>query len=87
MVAPKRKGTRWSSAAEPPEDLGPSERIAHEIVSEFRDLLPSVDRIMNAELSDDDRLHAITLFQNSLGTVGDKNRDPRVAIESSRGAG
>jgi hypothetical protein len=87
MAAPKRKGTRWSSAADAPDDLGPSERIAHEIVLAYRDLLPSVDRIMNAELSDPDRLYAITLFQNSLGAVGDKNRDPRVAIESSRGAG
>ncbi len=86
MAAPKKKVTRWSSAADSPDDLGPSERIAHEIVAEFRDLSPSVERIMNAGLDDAERLQAMTLFQNSLGTIGDHNRDPRVAIENSRAA-
>ena len=36
--------------ADSPEDLEPPNRIAYEIVSERRDLLPSVERIMNAEL-------------------------------------
>jgi len=84
MAAPKKKVTRWSSAADSPDDLGPSERIAHEIVAEFRDLSPSVERIMNAGLDDDERLQAMTLFQNSLGSIGDPHRDPRVAIERSR---
>ena len=63
-----------------PDDLGPANRIAYDIVAERRDLLPSVDRIMNADLDEDGKVGALTLFQNSLHVAGDPNRDPRVAI-------
>lgn len=63
-----------------PDDLGPANRIAYDIVADRRDLLPSVERIMNAELDEDGKVGALTLFQDSLSTTGDPNRDPRVAI-------
>lgn len=62
------------------DDLDPANRIAYEIVAERRDLLPSVDRIMNAGLDEDGTLGALTLFRYSLTAIGDPNRDPRVAI-------
>jgi hypothetical protein len=70
---------RWQSA-ESPDDLGPADRIAHDILAGRRDLLPSVERIMTAGLDDDGTLCAIGLFRDSLTTPGDVNRDPRVAI-------
>ena len=69
-----------------PDDLGPTERIAFDIIAGRRDLLPSVERIMNADLDDGARLRAITLFCDSLGQTGDPHRDPRVSIADSRSA-
>jgi hypothetical protein len=66
-----------------PDDLGPADRIAFDIVAERRDLLPSVDRIMNADLEVEARVRAITLFRDSLTRMGDPHRDPRVAIMKS----
>lgn len=66
-----------------PDDLGPANRIAYDIVHERRDVLPSVERIMNAGLDPDATLRAMTLFQNALATTGDPHRDPRVAIAES----
>ena len=66
-----------------PDDLGPSNRIAYEIIHDRRDVLPSVERIMNAVLDDDARLRAISLFRDALTKVDDPHRDPRVAIASS----
>jgi len=66
-----------------PDDQGAATRIAFEIIAERSDLLPSVDRIMNADLDDDAVLRAITLFRNSLREPGDPHRDPRVAIAAS----
>ena len=65
-----------------PEDLGPASRLAYEIVHDRRDLLPSVERIMNAGLDDEATLQALTLFSHALVTTGDPHRDPRVAIAS-----
>lgn len=69
--------------AETVEMLAPTDRIAYEIVDDRRDLLPSVDRIMNAGLDDDAKLRAITLFRDSLGRAGDPHRDPQVSIANS----
>jgi hypothetical protein len=66
-----------------PDDLGPTDRIAFDIVAERRDLLPSVERIMNAGLDADAALRAMTLFGDSLHRAGDPHRDPRVAIANS----
>ena len=66
-----------------PDDLGPANRIAYDIVHDRRDVLPSVERIMNAGLDEDATLQAMTLFRDALATIGDPNRDPRVAIATS----
>lgn len=66
-----------------PEDLAPADRMAFDIVAARRDLLPSVDRIMNAGLDSDQTLRAMTLFRDSLTTAGDPHRDPRIAIARS----
>jgi hypothetical protein len=63
-----------------PDDLGPANRIAYDIVRDRRDVLPSVERIMNAGLDADATLRAMTLFRDALATTGDPHRDPRVAI-------
>jgi hypothetical protein len=84
MAKPKKPVTRWSDGTTAIEDLGACERLAHEIVSEFADLSPSVERIMNAEeLDDSQRERALVAFQISLGVTGDPNRDPRVAITNA----
>jgi hypothetical protein len=83
MVKRKPPVTRWYDGTTPVEDLSPNEQLAHEIVSEFRDLAPSVERIMAAELDDDARLQAMTAFRDSRGRTDDPNRDPRVAIANA----
>lgn len=65
-----------------PDELSPANRIAHDIVAERRDLLPSLERIMNAGLDEDGTVGVLTLFRCSLTAAGDPNRDPRVAIAS-----
>jgi hypothetical protein len=65
------------------DDLSPANRIAYEIVAERRDLVPSVERIMNAGLNQDGTLRALSLFRESLTTIGDPHRDPRVAIAAA----
>jgi hypothetical protein len=65
------------------EDLSPDNRIAYEIVAERRDLVPSVERIMNAGLDQDETVRALNLFRDSLTTVGDPHRDPRQAIATA----
>lgn len=69
-----------------PEELAPAQRLAYDIVSRRADLLPSVERIMNAGLGDK-TLDALELFDRSLTTAGDANRDPAVAVERAREAG
>lgn len=69
---------------ESPDDLAPAQRLAHDIVAERRDLLPSVERIINAELGDA-TLDALSLFQNALATPGDPCRDPAVAVARASG--
>jgi hypothetical protein len=80
----KAKPTRWYNGDTPFEELDPSEQIAHTIVQEFGDLAPSVERIMAADLTAPQRRQAIGLFQASLDELGDRNRDPRHAIEAAR---
>ena len=75
---PTKKSSKSKSA--PEEALTPSEAIAHEIVSTFADLAPSVRRILEAELTEAQRHRALLAFRGSLSTIGDPNRDPRYAI-------
>ena len=80
QTAKPRNGiARWQPSGSP-ADLGPAERIAHEILAGRRDLLPSVERIMTAGLGPEGTLTAISLFRDALGRHGDVHRDPRVAI-------
>lgn len=65
------------------EELSPANRIAYEIVAQRRDLVPSVERIMNAGLDQDGTVRALSLFRESLTTIGDPHRDPRVAIAAA----
>ncbi len=67
------------------DELSATNRIAHDIIAERRDLLPSVERIMNAGLGEAATICALGLFRASLQTPGDPNRDPRVAIAASAG--
>ena len=90
VAAPKKKKqknaatSRWFRGDVAFDDLDPREQIAHTIVSQFGDLSPSVERIMNADLTSAQRLEALNLFQTSLEYLDDPNRDPRQAIESAR---
>ena len=68
------------------EELPADEQLAHQLVSERADLAPSVERIMNAELSENQRNHALNAFNVSLDNPGDPNRDPRTAIANALAA-
>ena len=83
MVTKKKPSTRWYNGITPIEDLAPNEQLAHEMVSRHRDLAPSVERIMAADLTDGQRTDALTAFRDSLTRIGDPNRDPRTAITNA----
>jgi hypothetical protein len=67
-----------------PENHTPSQAAAYAIVEEFRYLEPSVNRIMEADLSEAGRLHGLELFRTSLGVPGDPNRIPANAVAAAR---
>jgi len=69
------------------DDLSPTNRMAHEILTSRGDLLPSIDRIMHAGLSDSDATAALTFFRDALSVPGDPNRDPTVATATATGHG
>jgi hypothetical protein len=79
----KPRATRWHDGTTPIDELEPNERLAHEMVSRRGDLAPSVDRIMTADLTADQRNHALLAFHDSLNCIGDENRDPRTAIANA----
>ncbi len=83
MAKKKVPATRWHDGSTPIEELPADEQMAHQLVSERADLAPSVERIMNAELTDDQRTHALSAFHTSLDNPGDPNRDPRTAIANA----
>jgi hypothetical protein len=89
MAVSKKKvrSTRWWDGDTPIDELEPSEQVAHHIVLEFGDLAPSVDRIMNADLTATQRLRAIEMFRASLATPHAPHRDPRNAIDAARTSG
>ena len=89
--APAKPSTRRAATkrgAKPqatlPENHTPSEAVAFDIRQDRIDLSPSVNRILGAGLNEPGTFHAIMLFQNSLTSPGDPNRDPSVAIEAGR---
>jgi hypothetical protein len=73
----------WFNGETPLEELPASDQVAHDIVLEFGDLKPSLMRIMDAELDDDQRLKAMVAFRDSLQDPGNPTRDPRVAIANA----
>jgi hypothetical protein len=75
----------WFNGETPLEELPASDQVAHDIVLEFSDLKPSITRIMEADLDDDQRLNAMVAFRDSLQDPGNPNRDPRVAIANAGG--
>jgi hypothetical protein len=83
MVKKKIPATRWHDGSTPIEELPAAEQMAHQLVSERADLTPSVVRIMDAELTEDQRTHALNAFNVSLDNPGDPNRDPRTAIANA----
>ena len=85
MAKAKKVDSQWSKGSASVDDLAPRERLAHEIVSEHADLLPSVERIMAAELTQEQAIVALTAFRDSIGVAGDPNRDPRVSIANAAG--
>lgn len=88
MATPAKRSTttRRTKARGPglPENHTESEAVAFAIASQYADLKPSINRIMEAELTEGQRLEAINLFRASLGVPGDVNRNPMVAIENGR---
>lgn len=84
-MAKKQPVTRWHDGTTPIEDLPEADQIAHAIALERADLAPSVDRIMSAELTEEQQLTALTAFRDSLTEIDDPNRDPRVAIANATG--
>jgi hypothetical protein len=60
--------------------MTPAEGVGYDILSRFGDLAPSVNRILTSPISEAGRLHAITLFRESLSRPGDPMRDPAAAV-------
>ncbi|CAB4596703.1 MAG: hypothetical protein F2534_20910 [Actinobacteria bacterium] len=67
-----------------PADARAVDVLAFEILALRRDLLPSVERIMNTSGEVETAERALVLFRDSLSIAGDPNRDPRVAIANAQ---
>ncbi|HRE00233.1 MAG TPA: hypothetical protein PLV68_02970, partial [Ilumatobacteraceae bacterium] len=84
----KKQSARASNpfqASLSPDDLSPANRLAFEIFAERRDLLPSIERILNAGLDDTTAATALGFdgkpFRSRTSDPGgDQCVDPRVAI-------
>lgn len=76
---PKKAAENWKAVGSAHE-LDALGQIAHGIVTDRPDLMPSVERIMVSELDTDGRERALGLFSQALVTPGDPHRDPRLAI-------
>lgn len=79
----KKKNPPTELDAIPVEQRTEAQQLGIAIHQERPDLLPSVRRILEADLSDAQRLTALELFQASLSDPADPNRDPRVAIAAA----
>ena len=77
----KRTKAMIAAAAEDPTT---SEGVAQAMRVESVDLIPSINRIMNAGLHEAACFRAITLFRDSIGVPGDPHRYPDYAIEVGR---
>jgi len=76
-MATKRAAKKVPDEARPST---PSEEVATAIMARYRDLAPSVNRIMHARLTEEGRFRAITLFEQSLDRPEDPMRYPAGAI-------
>jgi hypothetical protein len=86
MAKKKVAATRWHDGSDQVENLTDCEQVAHTIVTERRDLEPSVARIMDSEtLDEDQRSVALNAFHASLSDPDDPNRSPMVAIANAGG--
>lgn len=83
MPAPARR-SKTKSLDVVTEESTASEVIAHDVIRQYNDLAPSVHRIMEADLTEAGRLHAMTMFRDSLGAVDDPMRNPLNAIVAGR---
>lgn len=68
-----------------PDDASDLHRAAYTILTQRGDVLPSIERILQAGVSDEVAIKALGLFQESLSAAGDPNRDPRVALANASG--
>jgi hypothetical protein len=84
-MAKKQPVSKWSDGTTPLEDLPEVQQLAHQIVTERGDVISSVTRIMDAELSDEGRVQALNAFHAALSDLDDPNRDPRVSIAAAEG--
>ena len=84
MPTPVKRSSKKKPAVVLPENRTESEIVADTVLTRYNDLAPSLNRIMDAGLSESGQLHAITLFQQSLGVTGDPMRNPLNAIEAGR---
>jgi hypothetical protein len=84
MPSTVKNPCRRKRAAGAPENRTASEIVADTILARYSDLGPSVRRIMEAGLSETGQLHAITIFQQSLGVPDDPMRYPLNAIAAGR---
>jgi hypothetical protein len=84
MSSPVRRAPSKKAAASLPDRRTESEIVADALLTRYNDLAPSLNRIMGAGLGETGRLHAITLFQQSLGVTGDPMRNPLNAIAAGR---
>lgn len=64
-------------------DLSPANQVAFEILAVRRDVMPSIERIMNAGLDEEVAVDALTRFRAALDEPGNPDRDPRVAVANA----
>lgn len=86
MAATRKTKKKVDPNAIPFDQMTPSQQVAHTIKTTFSDLAPSVQLIMEADITEDQRFQAITLFRDSLSSPGDPNRNPRHALAYTIGA-
>lgn len=79
-MPPAKKTKRTPAEVKSFEEMSAVEKVAYEILETFTDLKPSVNQIMQADLSETQRHTALSSFREALGTVGNPFRDPRYAI-------
>ena len=55
MVKKVKAVSPWHNGTTPLEELSPNDQLAHQMVSDYIELMPSVTRIMDAPMTDDER--------------------------------